>query len=99
MKNLYIRNTILLLLLSIVSTCFSQSPTLQFEHLTIELGLSHNFVMKIMQDHKGFLWFGTANGLNKYDGYRFKNYKFDPYDTTSLSKNQVLNLYEDKEGI
>ncbi|GAB3221637.1 sensor histidine kinase [Spirosoma arcticum] len=52
-----------------------------------------------MQDRKGFLWFGTATGLDKYDGYRFTNYKFDPRDTTSLTKNQVLTLWEDRDGL
>ncbi len=87
-----------LILLTIISDGYSQPSKLQFEHLTIQQGLSHNFVMKIMQDRKGYLWFGTGNGLNKYDGYGFKNYKFDPYDTTSLPKNQVLTLYEDRDG-
>jgi signal transduction histidine kinase/ligand-binding sensor domain-containing protein len=55
--------------------------------------------MSVMQDRKGYLWFGTGNGLDKYDGYQFTNYKFDPLDSTSLSKNQVLTLWEDKNGI
>jgi ligand-binding sensor domain-containing protein len=76
---------------------FAQSEKLRFEHITIEQGLSHNFVSSVMQDRKGFMWFGTTNGLNKYDGYRFTHYKFEPYDTTSLSKNIVLTVWEDSE--
>jgi ligand-binding sensor domain-containing protein len=45
------------------------------------------------------LWFGTGNGLDKYDEYRVNNYKFDPRDTTSLTKNQVFTLWEDNDRI
>ncbi|QHT69758.1 histidine kinase [Rhodocytophaga rosea] len=77
----------------------SQGQKVNFEHLNIEQGLSHNYVTSVIQDRKGFLWFGTTNGLNKYDGYQFTHYTFDPNDTTSLSKNIVLTLWEDSEGI
>ncbi len=70
----------------------------QFEHLTTEQGLSHNFVMYILQDSKGYLWFGTGNGLDKYDGYQFTNYRFDPYDSTTLPKNQAFMMWEDSVG-
>ncbi len=77
----------------------AQDEKLQFEHLTIEDGLSHNYVMSMIQDRKGYLWFGTSNGLDKYDGYQFTHYKFDPNDTTSLSKNIVITIWEDTKGI
>jgi ligand-binding sensor domain-containing protein/two-component sensor histidine kinase len=77
----------------------SGNSTVQFERLTTEQGLSTHFVMTIMQDRKGYLWFGTGTGLDKYDGYRFTNYKFDPRDTTSLTKNQVFTLWEDRYGL
>lgn len=99
MKTFYLRGLNLLLFLRIVSNCYAQSSNLQFEHIIIQQGLSHNFVMKVMQDRKGYLWFGTGSGLDKYYGYRFANYKFDPFDSTSLPKNQVFTLWEDKEGI
>ncbi|AHM62475.1 signal transduction histidine kinase [Flammeovirgaceae bacterium 311] len=75
-----------------------QANNHQFEHLTTEHGLSHNFVMYIMQDRKGYLWFGTGNGLDKYDGYGFTNYRFDPYDSTTVPKNQVFMMWEDSLG-
>ncbi len=75
-----------------------QANNYQFEHLTTEHGLSHNFVMYIMQDRKGYLWFGTGNGLDKYDGYGFINYRFDPYDSTTVPKNQVFMMWEDSLG-
>ncbi|QHT69757.1 histidine kinase [Rhodocytophaga rosea] len=77
----------------------AQNQRVNFEHLTIEDGLSHNFVMYVMQDRKGFLWFGTGSGMDKYDGYRFTNYKFDPQDSTTVPKNQVFKMWEDSEGM
>lgn len=55
--------------------------------------------MCMMEDRKGHLWFGTGNGLDKYDGYRFRHFRFDPADPSSLPKNQVISLWEDSDGI
>jgi len=71
---------------------------LEFEQLTANDGLSQNFVTCILQDHQGFLWFGTRDGLNRYDGYEFKVYSFDADDTTSISANAIQTIYEDKHG-
>jgi ligand-binding sensor domain-containing protein/signal transduction histidine kinase/CheY-like chemotaxis protein len=70
-----------------------------FEHIAVEDGLSSNEVNIIFQDNTGFLWFGTVDGLNKYDGYNFKVYKNDPIDSTSLSNNWILTICEDDSGI
>jgi len=70
----------------------------QFRLINLEAGLSQSTVNCMIQDRKGFLWFGTANGLNRYDGYNFKVYLNDPADTTSVSDNGILSLFEDKEG-
>ncbi len=75
---------------------FGQENNLTFDHLTLEQGLSDNYVMSMMQDRKGYLWFGTGNGLDKYDGYGLRHYQFDPTDSTSIPKNHVLSLYEDR---
>jgi len=69
-----------------------------FEQLTANDGLSQNFVTCILQDHQGFLWFGTRDGLNRYDGYEFKVYSFDAEDTTSISANAIQTIYEDKHN-
>ncbi len=70
----------------------------RFEHLTIENGLSQNAGLAIFQDSQGYLWVGTQDGLNRYDGYGFKIFKQDPDDPTSLSHNGILALAEDKDG-
>jgi signal transduction histidine kinase/ligand-binding sensor domain-containing protein/DNA-binding response OmpR family regulator len=71
---------------------------INFKHLTGDNGLSQNFVSCILQDQKGFMWFGTKDGLNRYDGYSFVVYQNDPFDTTTISANYITALYEDSRG-
>jgi transcriptional regulator with GAF, ATPase, and Fis domain/ligand-binding sensor domain-containing protein len=70
-----------------------------FSRTSIEHGLSESIVNAIIQDNQGFLWFGTQDGLNKYDGYRFKIFKAQPGDSTALSSNNIIALFLDHEGI
>jgi len=70
----------------------------RFERLGIEDGLSQITTMAICQDSQGFLWIGTQDGLNKYDGYTFTVYRNDPTDPTSLSTNVIYDILEDAEG-
>ena len=72
---------------------------LPFEFLSIENGLSQVTVLSITQDHRGFMWFGTRDGLNKYDGYNFTVYRHDAFDSTSLSNNRINVIAEDHQGI
>ncbi len=78
---------------------FSQKQYLKFEHLDINSGLSQNNVLCILQDSRGFMWFGTRDGLNKYDGYNFTVYKNDPNNDKSISNNFISGLVEDSKGI
>lgn len=71
---------------------------LRFERISIAQGLSHSTVNCILQDSKGFMWFGTEDGFNKYDGYSFSVYKHDPDDPHSLSHNQIKSLHQDQFG-
>jgi len=73
-------------------------PEPKFEHITIEDGLPENSVTCILQDHHGYLWFGTQNGLVKYDGYNMTVYQPDPDDSLSISHRQIQTIYEDKSG-
>jgi ligand-binding sensor domain-containing protein/two-component sensor histidine kinase len=75
-----------------------QSEKIRFERISVDQGLSDNNVICIMQDRKGFMWFGTWNGLNRYDGYTITNYFSDPRDTSSLSFNVIYQLHEDDDG-
>ena len=65
-----------------------------FEHYTVENGLSHNTVLSSLQDSKGFLWFGTKDGLNRFDGYAFKRFQNKPNDQKHLLGNYVESLLE-----
>lgn len=69
-----------------------------FEHLTLSDGLSQGTVKCIFQDRRGFLWFGTLNGLNRYDGYSFKVFISTPENTSTISDNNIMNIVEDKDG-
>ena len=64
-----------------------------FTRITTEQGLSDLRVAAIVQDHAGFMWFGTTNGLNRYDGYSVVAYRNDPTDPHSLSGNFIEALY------
>ena len=77
---------------------FPQKTNIKFEHLSVEQGLSHTTVKSIFQDSKGFMWFGTEDGLNKFDGYKFTVYRYDPDDSTTISFNEVLDIYEDQSN-
>jgi signal transduction histidine kinase/ligand-binding sensor domain-containing protein/DNA-binding response OmpR family regulator len=74
-------------------------PELVFEHLTIADGLPENSVRCILQDHLGYMWFGTQGGLVRYDGYTMKVYRHDSKDSLSISDDQIFSIYEDESGI
>jgi ligand-binding sensor domain-containing protein/signal transduction histidine kinase len=71
---------------------------LKFAHLTTKEGLSQSSVTEILQDRRGFMWFATRDGLNRYDGNAFVVYKHNPNNPGSLSSNFVLDLMEDDQG-
>ncbi|MCK5056986.1 MAG: response regulator [Candidatus Aminicenantes bacterium] len=78
---------------------FSRDPGIRFNRITTETGLSQNAVNCIVQDKRGFMWFGTQDGLNRYDGYRFVIYKYDPMDPHSLSDSYIMSILEDQAGV
>ena len=71
---------------------------IRFEHITVEDGISQNNTIAILQDSTGFMWFGSEDGLDKYDGQNFTNYRHNPDNINSLSDNWILSLYEDRAG-
>lgn len=70
-----------------------------FRHYEVEDGLSNNAVICSLLDEKGFLWFGTKDGLNRFDGYHFKIFRHDANDTGSIGSNFIHSLYQDPNGI
>jgi len=93
----------LIYLLSLFSCKITLAQTsvekVKFSRIEVSSGLSNAKVNCILQDSKGFLWVGTQDGLNRFDGYEFKIYRNLPDDTTSLLKNGILNIYEDSQGV
>jgi len=73
---------------------FAQNSQYQFSQLDISNGLSHNRVICIFKDTKGFMWFGTMSGLNRYDGYSFKIFKHDANDKNSLNDDYIQSINE-----
>jgi ligand-binding sensor domain-containing protein len=68
------------------------------ENFTVKEGLSENVVHCLLQDKKGFIWIGTHEGLNRYDGYEFKKFLHDKNDSTSLPNSPIEGLYETEDG-
>ncbi len=78
-------------------TVFAQKRDLKFQHLTTKEGLSCSDVVSIIQDNKGFIWVGTTDGLNKFDGYSFKVYKHDDNNKMSIGNNNIYCMYKDSK--
>ncbi len=85
-------------LLLMPAVASGQAPSISFERLTIEDGLSQSTVNCILQDDSGFMWFGTQDGLNRYDGHDFLVYKHVPGVPTSLSNDWIRTLSKDETG-
>jgi signal transduction histidine kinase/CheY-like chemotaxis protein/ligand-binding sensor domain-containing protein len=94
-----LRLLVVLLLLVIGVGLFGQNRQLKFSHLDRDKGLSQSNVLTVLQDKRGFMWFATRDGLNKYDGYQFTVYKNNTEDPESLSNNYITHLLEDSKGI
>ena len=74
-------------------------PSVRFDRLSIEDGLSSDSVTCILQDNLGFIWIGTQDGLNKYDGFNFAIYRHDPDDPHSLRDNFIQSVHQDRSGV
>lgn len=98
MDNLYRNTAVLLLIFSWLLAAGENRLSVEFEHLGVDQGLSHNSGLCIQQDSHGFIWIGTQNGLNRYDGYTFKKYFHEPNDSASLSDSYINSLFLDSRG-
>lgn len=92
-------STLLLILLNLVTFhVYASGPTVRFEHINKEDGLSQNTITTIMQDKDGFLWFGTRDGLNRYDGYQIVVFRHNPKDTNSINDNNIGAIAQVNNG-
>ncbi len=69
-----------------------------FDQFSVDEGLSQSEVYSVLKDRQGYVWLGTQDGLNRYDGYHFTHFKHDPFDSTTLSNDRILCLLEDAAG-
>ena len=93
------KTVILFLLLSLVlNPRYSYAQTMAFDHITINDGLSSNTIYTIIEDKDGFFWFGSRDGLHRYDGYEFKIFKSSPEDSLSMPSNNVQALFLHPNG-
>ncbi|HAH23859.1 MAG TPA: hypothetical protein DCL77_08890 [Prolixibacteraceae bacterium] len=74
-----------------------QSTPIEFDHYSTRDGLSNGYINSILQDSEGFIWIGTSNGLNRFDGMNFKSYYFSPKDTTTIPGSMVTAMVEDEQ--
>ncbi|MCP4154890.1 MAG: response regulator [bacterium] len=88
----------LILLIAIPVSLFTLEKSIKFHHLYLKNGLSQSTINAILQDKKGFMWFGTQEGLNRYDGYEFHTYRFSTDTPDKMSNDFILALCEDRDG-
>lgn len=93
-----LKSVVLIFVLSIQFLYAESVEEVKFIQITKEDGLSHRNVQAVCRDKKGFMWFGTEDGLNRWDGYECRVYRHDSDDSTSLTNNYIRNIYQDKKG-
>lgn len=86
-----------LIIILIALNSLGQSTHIEFDHYTTKEGLSNGYINSILQDSEGFMWIGTNNGLNRFDGISFKTYYFSPKDTNSIFGSAVTSVVEDSQ--
>ncbi|GGM88416.1 hybrid sensor histidine kinase/response regulator [Dyadobacter beijingensis] len=87
-----------LVLLLCFHAVYAQEFTPRFRRLTTDQGLSQSHVSAILKGQRGFMWFATEDGLNRFDGYKYTHYKHDPADPRSINDSFVLSLLDDEKG-
>ena len=97
-RNVIFRTVLTFLLSGVIPIRAAGPGHLRFERLDIRDGLSQNAVLCFLQDRRGFLWLGTQDGLNLYDGYQFKVFRSSSDDEATLSGDFIQCLYEDRSG-
>ena len=94
-----LKPTLLILMLSsALSRLSAQSTEYQFSTVNFSNGLSNNHITSLYKDPRGFMWFGTMSGLDRYDGYEFKVFRHDQHDPHSIGDNFIEQIFEGPEG-
>jgi signal transduction histidine kinase/ligand-binding sensor domain-containing protein/DNA-binding response OmpR family regulator len=93
------RKLVFIIIICLAGLCLhAQTNQYQFARIDISQGLSHSQINTMLRDSKGFMWFGTMSGLNRYDGYRFTVFRHNLHDTTSISDDFITRLFEGPEN-
>lgn len=98
MKYYFLLSVIFLLMVVAEELYGQEKEYIRFQHLTQEHGLSQGTVTTMLQDKYGYLWIGTQNGLNKFNGYEMTIFQHNPLDTTTVASSQISVLMEDQNG-
>lgn len=98
-KNIQITKRFFFSLIYLLVFSFGFSQNIKFKRISIDEGLSASSVNTVFQDSQDFIWIGTQDGLNRYDGYHIKTFKTDQNSKTSLSSNFINCMFEDKRGV
>ncbi len=97
-KTVLTKSACLLWLLFFCSSTYASRNSISFLQIGTEQGLPQSTVNTIFQDSQGFIWIGTYDGVTRYDGYQFVNFKNIPQDSSSISNNVIVSIIEDDEG-
>lgn len=98
MQVIKIKITLLLIIHSLLMNNLYPRQSIKFKHLKVQDGLSQSWVRTICQDAQGFMWFGTSDGLNKFDGYSITSYSQQAEDEYGLRNNSITTIYNDSKG-
>lgn len=99
LRRIFLLAAPLLFLLPGATDVFAQQPVINFKHIKNEQGLSNSTIECIFQDSRGFLWFGTRDGLNRYDGYQLTIFRYDQKIAGSISDNYIKTIEEDSNKV
>src|SRR5580698_5236059 len=92
------KTLILLCCCLLTARSYAQSEDYIFAHVDVTSGLSNNHITSIYKDSRGFMWFGTVAGLNRYDGYQFRVFRHDNHDPHSIPDNYIEQIFDCPEG-
>lgn len=95
----FFKRTLLVLLILSCTSIAAKCQSYYFRHYQVENGLSNNTLFCCVQDKNGFLWMGTKDGLNRFDGYSFKTFRNDADDSLSIGDNFIRSLYIDAHDV